>query len=309
MNNILKQVNPILDAKNELNELIMNAIGCAVANGTLSAEPIPAFKIEIPADTKKGDFATNVAMISAKAFHKAPNMIAKAIVDEMVFVGTSFEKAEIAGPGFINFFLNHNWFSNVIKSIDEEKDNYGRTDFGANKKVMVEFVSANPTGPMHIGNARGGAIGDCLASVLDWAGYDVTKEFYVNDAGNQINKFAISLEARYLEIFGCKDEFPEDAYKGEDIITHAKNFAEINSDKFVNTSSEERQKALVDFALPINIANLKTDLARYRINYDVWFLESTLHNANQVEKCIDILTKNGLTYKSDDGALFYKASE
>ncbi|MFZ2539181.1 MAG: arginine--tRNA ligase [Oscillospiraceae bacterium] len=300
--------NPVLDAKNQLNELILSALGRAVSNGTLSAEPIPPFAIEIPGDTKNGDLATNVAMVSAKAFKLPPRKIAEAIVGEVILDGSYFEKVEIAGPGFINFFLNRNWFSSVVTSVHQHKENYGRTDFGAGKKVMVEFVSANPTGPMHIGNARGGAIGDCLASVLDWSGYDVTREFYVNDAGNQINKFAISLEARYLQIYLDNIEIPEDAYQGEDITIHAKEFSKINGDKFVATTSEERRKALVEYALPLNIKGLEDDLAKYRIVYDNWFLESTLHNNGEVDKVIELLKSKGHTYESE-GALWFNATK
>ncbi len=300
--------NPVLDAKEQLKELILSALGRAVSSGTLIAEPIPSFSIEIPADTKNGDLATNVAMVSAKAFKLPPRKIAEAIVSEVILDGSYFEKVEIAGPGFINFFLSRNWFSGVVASVHQNKENYGRTDFGSGKKVMVEFVSANPTGPMHIGNARGGAIGDCLASVLDWSGHNVTREFYVNDSGNQINKFGISLEARYLQLYLDNIEIPEDAYQGEDIIAHAKEFSKINGDKFVNVTSEERQKALVEYALPLNIKGLENDLGKYRIKYDNWFLESTLHNNGEVDKVIELLKSKGHTYESE-GALWFNATK
>ncbi|MEG0614855.1 MAG: arginine--tRNA ligase, partial [Oscillospiraceae bacterium] len=208
----------------------------------------------------------------------------------------------------INVFLNSNWFSSVIKTIEDEKQDYGRTNFGDNKKVMVEFVSANPTGPMHIGNARGGAIGDCLASVLSWAGYDVTREFYVNDAGNQIEKFATSLEVRYLQLYKDDVVLPEDAYQGADITAHSKAFAAMYGDKFVEKSSEERRKALIDYALPLNISKLKTDLENYRIVYDVWFLESTLHETGKVLEVVEKLKSKGLTFEKE-GAIWYKSTE
>ncbi|MEG0692100.1 MAG: arginine--tRNA ligase [Oscillospiraceae bacterium] len=300
--------NPVLEAKNQLNEIILAALGRAVANGTLTNEPIPTFSMEIPADTKNGDLATNVAMVSAKAFKLPPRKIAEAIVTEVILEGSYFEKVDIAGPGFINFFLSRNWFNNVVVSVHENKENYGRTDFGLGKKVMVEFVSANPTGPMHIGNARGGAIGDCLASVLDWSGHSVTREFYVNDAGNQINKFGISLEARYLQLYLDNVELPEDAYQGEDIVIHAKEFAKINGDKFVASTCEERRKALVAYALPLNIKGLEEDLGKYRIKYDNWFLESTLHNNGEVDKVVELLKSKGHTYESE-GALWFNATK
>ena len=207
--------NPIAEAQEQVKEVLLGAIGRCVASGTLPAEPIPAFSVETPADPKNGDFATNAAMVSARAFRMAPRKIAEAIKDELVLDGTYFERVEVAGPGFINFFLGREWYSAVLRTIDESGERYGRTDFGGGKKVLVEFVSANPTGPMHIGNARGGAIGDSLASALDWAGYDVKREFYVNDAGNQINKFGMSLDLRYLQLYKDGIEMPEDAYKGE----------------------------------------------------------------------------------------------
>ena len=246
-------INPVLEAKKQAHELILSAAGRAVASGMLPAEPLPGFSVEIPADIKNGDFASNAAMVSAKACRMPPRKIAEAIAAEMVLDGSFFERIEIAGPGFINFFLGKDWFCEVLRSIEARGGDYGRTDFGQSKRVLVEFVSANPTGPMHIGNARGGAIGDCLASAMDWAGYQVSREFYVNDAGNQINKFGVSLEARYLQLYQEGVEMPEDAYLGEDITAHAKAFSEQYGDRFVSASPEERRKALVDFALPLNL--------------------------------------------------------
>ena len=303
MTNLLSQ------AKNQLEEMIRSALGRCIQNGALAAEPIPAFQIEIPGDTSHGDFASNIAMVSARAFHLAPRKIAEEIQRVLQFAGTYFERCEIAGPGFMNFFISKDWFADVLKGVGTDGDQYGRSDFGGGKKVMVEFVSANPTGPMHIGNARGGAIGDCLASVLDWAGYDVTREFYVNDAGNQINKFGLSLSVRYRQLFLGEDqvELPADAYQGKDILEHAKRFAALNGDQYLSCDEETRQKALVNYALPINIANLKEDLGKYRIHYDVWFLESTLHEQGEVLKCIERLKENGYTYE-EDGTIFYKAT-
>ncbi|HOV42173.1 MAG TPA: arginine--tRNA ligase, partial [Oscillospiraceae bacterium] len=302
MSNLIKQ------ASEEMREIILNTMGRLVGEGKLPAEPVPAFNIEIPADTSHGDFATNAAMLCAKAFKMPPRKIADLICENLILDGSSFERAEAAGPGFINFFLGRRWFSNTVASVLEEGKNYGRTDTGAGKKIMVEFVSANPTGPMHIGNARGGAIGDCLASVLSWAGWNVTREFYVNDAGNQIEKFATSLEVRYLQLYKDGVELPEDAYQGADIVEHAKNFAEIHGDKYVNASSKERRDALVAYALPINIAGLERDLLKYRIKYDVWFKESSLHESGKVMEIVKKLGENGLTYEKE-GAVWYKSTE
>lgn len=298
----------VKETENTLRQILTNAVSLAVSAGELPNEELPQFIIEIPANKSNGDYSSNIAMAGAKAFKKAPRMIAQSIVDHINLEGTLFERVEIAGPGFLNFFLSQTYYSEIIKDVFACGKNYGKSDFGEGKKVLVEFVSANPTGPMHIGNARGGAIGDCLASVLDWAGYSVSREFYVNDAGNQIEKFATSLEVRYLQHFKDDIEMPEDAYHGADITDHAENFIKEFGDKYVDAESADRRKALVDFALPQNIAGLERDLGRYRITYDKWFKESTLHNDGSVKKIIDELKAKGVTYEQD-GALWFKASE
>lgn len=292
----------------ELKNIIEQAVKKAVSNGALPEAEMPQFNIEKPANKDNGDYSTNVAMAGARAFKKAPRMIAEAIVSCIDLDGTAFERVEIAGPGFMNFFLSQQFYSDVLKDVFSCGKDYGKSDYGQGKRVLVEFVSANPTGPMHIGNARGGAIGDCLASVLDWAGFSVNREFYVNDAGNQIEKFATSLEVRYLQHYEPSIELPEDAYHGQDIVEHAENFIKEYGDKYVNADSKERRKALVDFALPKNIAGLERDLGRYRITYDKWFRESTLHNDGSVQRVIDALKQKGVTYEQD-GALWFKASE
>lgn len=302
MSKIIKQTQALLKS------CITDAVNKAIENGALPQSEIPEFIIEQPADRKNGDFSSNIAMAGARAFHQAPRAIAQAIYDNISLDGSLIEKYEIAGPGFINFYMADDYYSEILKDVVESGDSYGKSDYGKGKKVLVEFVSANPTGPMHIGNARGGAIGDCLASVLDAAGYDVQREFYINDAGNQIEKFATSLEVRYLQLCGKDIEMPEDAYHGEDITVHAKNFFEINGDKYADSSSDERRKALVDYALPLNIQGLEDDLKKYRIVYDKWFRESTLHNDGSVKWVIDTLKEKGATYEQE-GALWFKASE
>ena len=298
----------VKETQKELREKILDALGRAVANGELPAEPLPAFNIEKPANSANGDFSSNIALAGAKAFKKAPRMIAQSIADNIDLEGSLFEKVEIAGPGFLNFYLSQRYYSEIVKDVITRGEDYGASDFGKGKKVLVEFVSANPTGPMHIGNARGGAIGDCLAAVLEKAGYNVSREFYVNDAGNQIEKFATSLEVRYLQLYKDGIEMPEDAYKGADITEHAKSFAAEYGDKYVEAESKERRKALVDFALPKNIAGLERDLLQYRIKYDNWFKESTLHADGSVAKIIEKFKELGVTYEQD-GALWFKASE
>lgn len=291
-----------------LRNAIIDAMGRAMSAGELPLAPTPNFTIETPADRTNGDLASNVAMVSARAFKKAPRAIAEAITKYIELEGTNLDRFEIAGPGFINFFYGKQFYTSVIREIEEKGADYGKSDFGQGKRILVEFVSANPTGPMHIGNARGGALGDSLASVLSAAGYDVSREFYVNDAGNQIEKFATSLEIRYLQIYKDGIELPEDAYHGQDIIDHAKNFAEINGDKYVNAESSERRKALVDFALPKNIQGLENDLLKYRIKYDRWFRESTLHQSGAVKNIVELLKEKGHTYEQD-GAIWFKATE
>ena len=297
-------------AENQLRQAVLDALGQAVAAGELPAEPIPAFGIEVPADRAHGDLAANVAMVSARSLHRAPRQIAEAILAHLSLAGTYLERAEVAGPGFLNFFLSPAFYAAVVGEVLEAGDQYGRSDFGGGKKVMVEFVSANPTGPMHMGNARGGALGDCLASVLEAAGYDVWREFYVNDAGNQIEKFGLSLDVRYQQHFRGEDavELPEDAYHGDDIREHAANFAAIYGDKYLDAPEAERRAALVQYALPLNIEKMHRDLEKYRIVYDEWFRESVLHNDGELKATIDLLTEKGLTYEKD-GALWYKASE
>ncbi len=325
----------IRTASLELRELINNALGRLVAEGTAPAEPLPAFVIEIPADKSHGDFAANTAMVCARAFKMPPRKIAELIIEKIDLGGSVFERAEIAGPGFMNFFLSRKWFADTVANVLAEKDSYGRTDYGNGKRVLVEFVSANPTGPMHIGNARGGAIGDCLASVLDWAGFHAEREFYVNDAGNQIEKFGKSLSLRYMHICsekgqevlakaadteevcrliygeeGSSDDFPmpEDVYLGQDIIEHAKNYYDLHGSSLADVSEEERRKALVDYALPINIAGLERDLKKYRIVYDNWFRESTVHAKNETKLVVDKLMEAGKAYEQD-GAIWFRATD
>ena len=294
----------------QLKQAICAAATAAIASGELPEGELPAFIIEVPGDRKNGDLATNVAMVSAKAFRSAPRKIAECIVAHLNLEGTYFERVEIAGPGFLNFFLSPAYYGDIVAEAVERGSAFGRSDYGNGKKVMVEYVSANPTGPMHMGNARGGALGDCLASVLDAAGYEVWREFYINDAGNQIEKFGLSLDVRYQQHLLGENavELPEDAYHGDDIKEHAAGFAAIYGDQYLSVDTQQRRRALVEYALPLNIEKMKADMAKYRIVYDCWFTESTLHNNGELEEIIDILTKKGLTYEKD-GALWYKAGE
>lgn len=301
-------MNIIEELKIKISKSVEEAYNAAVAGGELKEAEgldVPSMiKLEIPKEKAHGDFACNLAMLLAKPFRMPPRKIGEIIEKHIEKDGTIL-KTEVAGAGFINFYLSANWLYPVMKYIEDMGTDYGKINLGKGKRVMVEFVSANPTGPMHMGNARGGALGDCMASVLEYAGYDVTREFYINDAGNQIEKFGKSLEARYIQLLKGEDaiEFPEDGYHGEDITDHARAFIEIEGDKYLNASSEERKAALVNYALEKNISALKSDLEKYRIYYDVWFRESELHKSGAVKAVIEKLTENGYTYEND-GAIW-----
>ncbi len=295
-------------AEEQIYEIIKKSLAKAIANGELPEGELPDFKTEVPADRTHGDFSTNAAMASARAFRQAPIKIASALCKNAELENTYFKSIETAGPGFINFRLGEEYYADILFDVKEKGESYGKSTVGSGKKALVEFVSANPTGPMHIGNARGGAMGDCLAEILSWAGYHSEREFYVNDGGNQIEKFGLSLDVRYKQHFGDPIEMPEDAYHGQDIIDHAANFAEIYGDKYISASQEERRAALVEYALPLNIQGLERDLLKYKIKYDTWFKESTLHNSGEAKKVVEMLTEKGYTYEND-GAVWFKATE
>ena len=295
-------------AEEQIYEIINKSLAKAVAKGELPEGEIPPFKVEIPADRTHGDYSTNAAMVSARVFRTAPMKIAAALCDNAELEGTYFNKIEAAGAGFINFTLDSSYYADILLDVDAKGEMYGHSDMGKGKSALVEFVSANPTGPMHIGNARGGAMGDCLAEILGWAGYHSEREFYVNDGGNQIEKFGLSLDIRYQQHFGADIEMPEDSYHGQDIIDHAAKFAELNGDKYMSATQEERRNALVEYALPLNIQGLERDLLKYKIKYDTWFKESTLHNSGEAKKVVDMLTENGYTYEQD-GAVWFKAEQ
>ncbi len=271
---------------------------------------IPDFVIEVPKDKTNGDYAINIAMMLARAAKSAPRAIAENIVANLDADALGATKIEIAGPGFINFYLDKSYLYNTISEIETEQEAYGNVNVANGKKVVVEFVSANPTGPMHMGNARGGALGDTLSNVLSRAGWDVTKEFYINDAGAQIDKFGRSLSARYIQILRGEDaiEFPEDGYQGDDIREHAQNYIDKFGDGLLEKEEQERKDALVAYALPLNIKALQETLAKYRIDYDVWFYESTLHNGGSVAETLEKLKGSNITYEKD-GALWIKSTE
>ena len=305
-----RNYNPRQSALEAARALLTAAANAAMDAGALPKTELPAFIVEIPADPKNGDVAANLAMAGARVFRKAPRQIAEAVVGALDLTGSPFDRVEIAGPGFINLYLGSGWFTSVLRAACAGQD-YGRTNAGQGKRYNVEFVSANPTGPMHMGNARGGALGDCLAACLDWAGYDVTREFYINDAGNQIQKFGKSLAIRYLQLYKGEEAcpLPEECYQGADIIQRAKEFADVHGDRYVNADFEELKSAITADALPKNIAGLKRDLGKYRIEYDVWFPESTLHDSGAVNDIIQLLLDKGACYKAEDGAIMYKSAQ
>ena len=303
-------MNMIESAKEQVRQLTQRAYRACVEAGTLPGgiETVPA--VEIPKDTANGDYTTTFCLAAAKAMKMNPRQVAQTLIDNMALEGSYFTAVELAGPGFLNFRLGGKWYADTVSVIEAEGEKYGENDTLAGKKYMVEFVSANPTGPMHMGNARGGVLGDTLASVLQKSGADVWREFYVNDAGNQIEKFAKSLEARYFQIIKGEDavEFPEDGYHGDDIRELAQAFYEKEGDKYLDCDEKARHDALAQFGLSVNIPKMKTDLARYGIQYDQWFFESSLHESGYVADTVAALTEKGYTYEKD-GALWLKTSE
>ena len=294
-------MNLLETARQQAAAVVKTAYEKAVAAGALPQAELPPVAVEIPKDASNGDWASTFAMQCAKPLRCAPRKIAQAIVDNLSLEGTCFEKIEIAGPGFLNFTLNQSWYQDAVRAVLACGKDYGRTKSEHPEKIMVEFVSANPTGPMHMGNARGGVLGDCLAEVLDWAGNDVTREFYINDAGNQVDKFAHSVEGRYIQALKGEDaiEFDPSWYQGADIRALAQDLIDQHGDKLLDLTPEERQAVIVNYGLPHNIEKMQKDLARYKIEYDVWFRESTLHESGAVAETVQLLTDAGATYEKD----------
>ena len=297
-------------ARQQVAQLTQQAYEKAAEQGLLPAGAQVKATIEIPKDTAHGDYASSFAMAGAKALHMAPRQIAQIIVDNLELEGSYFQKVEIAGPGFLNFTLGPKWFGDVLAAVETEGGQYGQSDEGHGKRVMVEFVSANPTGPMHMGNARGGVLGDTLANVLKRDGWDTWKEFYVNDAGNQINKFAVSINARYMQLILGEENFPfpEEGYHGDDIKALAQAIYDAHGDSWKDLPEEERLSKLAEYGLSVNIPNMKSDLRRYGIEYDQWFFESSLHESGYVAETVALLTDKGWTYEKD-GALWLNTTK
>ena len=302
--------NLIQAAKDQVAALTQQAYEKAAQAGQLPGGLEVKGSVEIPKDVSHGDYASSFAMAGAKAMHMAPRAIAQIICDNLELEGSFFQKAEIAGPGFLNFTLGARWYGQIMADVEDEGVRYGQSDVGHGEKVMVEFVSANPTGPMHMGNARGGVLGDTLANVLSLAGYDVWKEFYVNDAGNQIHKFSVSIDARYHQLILGEENFPfpEDGYHGDDIKELAQAFRDKEGEGWLDKPEADRQEAMAKFGLSVNIPKMESDLRRYKIVYDQWFLESELHESGYVAETVGMLTEKGWTYEKD-GALWLNTTE
>ncbi len=297
-------------AKRQIEALTQAAYEKAAQAGKLPGGQTLSGQIEVPKDVKNGDWATSFALAAAKPLGLPPRQIAQTLVEEMDLADAYFSKVNVAGPGFLNFTLGRRWFAQVLATIEAEGESYGRSDAGAGRRVMVEFVSANPTGPMHMGNARGGVLGDTLAAILDRLGCAVEREFYVNDAGNQIAKFARSIDCRYLQLIRGQNavEFPEDGYQGEDIRDLAAAYRAQFGDALADAPEAQRQETLARFGLERNIPKMRTDLLKYGVAYDTWFLESTLHQSGAVAQTVELLTAKGYTYEKD-GALWLNTTK
>ncbi|MBP5608706.1 MAG: arginine--tRNA ligase [Lachnospiraceae bacterium] len=303
-------INMIYNAMSQIKDILTRSYKELAAEGVfIDSDELP-MNVEIPADTGNGDFASSFALTAARTLHKAPRMIADAVAERADLSGSYFTRIEVAGPGFINFFVDNSWYVDVLNGIEKEQDKYGSSNKGEGRKINVEFVSANPTGPMHIGNARGGVLGDTLANLLKKSGYEVSKEFYVNDAGNQVHKFAVSINGRYMQLIYGEDgfEFPEDCYQGDDIKELAQALYDEHGKDLLDMEEDARLDLMADFGLKRNIPQMKIDLEKYRVTYDTWFLESTLHESGLVADTVQKLTDKGLTYEKD-GALWLKTTE
>ena len=303
-------IHMIQNAKDQVLALTNTAYQTAAAQGKLPGDVQVRANVEIPKDPANGDYTTTFALAAAKAMKRSPREIAAVLAESMDLAGSYFDSVEIAGAGFLNFRLGRKWYADTLSAVESEGAAYGRSDTLKGRKIMVEFVSANPTGPMHMGNARGGVLGDTLANVLKRDGCDTWKEFYVNDAGNQIHKFAVSIDARYRQIlFGEENvPFPEEGYHGDDIKELAQAIYKEHGDSWKDLSEEERLDKMAQYGLSINIPKMKEDLLKYGIVYDQWFFESSLHESGYVAETVELLGQKGWTYEKD-GALWLNTTQ
>ncbi|MCM3389542.1 arginine--tRNA ligase [Ureibacillus chungkukjangi] len=297
-----------MNAVEQLQQAIKDALQAAVEKaGLVEAGTELNIHLETPKDKANGDFATNLAMQLTKLAKKPPRAIAESILENLETEGTEIEKLEIAGPGFINITVRKAFLADVVKSVNEQGENYGRSAAGNGEKVQVEFVSANPTGDLHLGHARGAAFGDSLCNVLDFAGFDVSREYYINDAGNQINNLAHSLEARYKQALGMDAAMPEDGYHGQDIITIAGKLAEEFGAAILEKSDEERFEFFREHGLKLELDKLKNDLANFRVNFDVWYSETSLYKNGKIEVALNKLKENGHVFE-EEGATWFRST-
>jgi len=293
--------------KTQVTNQLLEAVKSAKMAGELKFEELPNFVLEEPRERQHGDLATNLAMVLAKQAKRSPREIAALLIKHLDTTGTWIESSEIAGAGFINFRLNPLWLTNVIDEVIKAGKLYGQVDIGKGQKIQVEFVSANPTGLLHMGNARGAALGDSLASLLSTAGYEVSREFYINDTGNQIHNFALSLEARYLQQLGQDAPFPEGGYHGEDLIDTVKGLIAKVGDKYLSVEPGLRREFLVRYALDEKMRNIRETLQDFGVKYDVWFNEQSLHDSGAVRLTMEELEKKGYIYEKE-GALWFKST-
>ncbi|MBQ6743232.1 MAG: arginine--tRNA ligase [Acidaminococcaceae bacterium] len=294
-----------MDIKTVLTDAIIKTAKNAIAAGVVKDGTLPEVQLTVPPKKEFGDFASNFAMQSARALHCNPRVLAQYIVENLDC--PYVKKAEIAGPGFINFYLNPDWVYDMLARIVEAGENYGNLPKASDEKIQLEYVSANPTGPLHVGHGRGAAVGSALGNLLKAAGYDVEQEYYINDAGNQMNNLARSVNARYLELLGKEIEFPEDGYHGHDIIDTAQRIINKYGDRFLLMGEEERLEEFKTIAYQEKLAALKEDLERFNVRFDVWFSEKTLHEANKIKEACDTLLEKGYMYEQD-GALWLKST-
>ncbi|MED1017393.1 arginine--tRNA ligase [Bacillus atrophaeus] len=292
----------------QMKDVLKEEIKAAVLKAGLAEESqIPNVILETPKDKTHGDYSTNMAMQLARIAKKAPRQIAEDIVASFDKGKASIEKLDIAGPGFINFYMDNQYLTKLIPSVLEAGEAYGETNIGNGERIQVEFVSANPTGDLHLGHARGAAVGDSLCNVLAKAGYDVSREYYINDAGNQINNLALSVEVRYFEALGLEKEMPEDGYRGEDIIAIGKRLAEEYGDCFVKEEESERQKFFREYGLKYELEKLRVDLENFRVPFNVWYSETSLYENGKIDKALEALRKQGHVYE-EDGATWFRST-
>ncbi|MFD4704503.1 arginine--tRNA ligase [Gottfriedia sp. NPDC058432] len=296
--NTLEQVKSRL--KNEIEAAVLKA-------GLATEEQLPQVVLETPKDKAHGDFSTNMAMQLARVAKKAPRMIAEELINSFDQSKASIRKVEIAGPGFINFYMDNSYLTDLIPAIIKSGNEYGQTNFGNGEKILVEFVSANPTGDLHLGHARGAAFGDSLCNILDKAGYEVTREYYINDAGNQINNLTLSVEARYMQALGMDKEMPADGYHGADIIEIGKTLAAEFGDRYINEPEEARYKFFREYGLKLEMEKLQRDLRNFRVEFDVWYSETSLYKNGKVLEALDDLKQRGETYE-EEGATWFRST-